>query len=78
MTTKTLQRKIDHPIDLLRRAEPLAMRMHPDGFHLAFSGGKDSQVLYHIAQMAGVKFKAHMQVTTIDPPEVMACISHFM
>lgn len=50
------------------------MRMHPDGFHLAFSGGKDSQVLYHIAQMAGVKFKAHMQVTTIDPPEVMAFV----
>ncbi|WP_294597403.1 phosphoadenosine phosphosulfate reductase family protein [uncultured Rikenella sp.] len=74
MTTKTLQRKIDHSIDLLRRAEPLALRMHPDGFHLAFSGGKDSQVLYHIAQMAGVKFKAHMQVTTIDPPELMAFV----
>ena len=48
--------------------------MSPDGFHLAFSGGKDSQVLYHIAKMAGVKFKAHMQVTTIDPPELMAFV----
>lgn len=47
------------------------MKMSPDGFHLAFSGGKDSQVLYHIAKMAGVKFKAYMQVTTIDPPELM-------
>ena len=28
-------------------------------------------VLYHLAKMAGVKFKAHMQVTTIDPPELM-------
>ncbi len=74
MITETLQRKIDHSIDLLRRAEGLALRMHPDGFHLAFSGGKDSQVLYHIAQMAGVKFKAHMQVTTIDPPELMAFV----
>lgn len=74
MITETLQRKIDHSIDLLRRAEPLALRMHPDGFHLAFSGGKDSQVLYYIAQMAGVKFKAHMQVTTIDPPELMAFV----
>lgn len=66
-----LQRKIDYSIDLLRKAEPLALKMHPDGFHLAFSGGKDSQVLYHVAKMAGVKFKAHMQVTTIDPPELM-------
>lgn len=74
MITDILQSKIDHSIDLLRRAEPLALRMHPDGFHLAFSGGKDSQVLYHIAQMAGVKFKARMQVTTIDPPELMAFV----
>lgn len=70
----TPQRKIAHSIDLMRRAEPLALRMHPDGFHLAFSGGKDSQVLYHIAQMAEVKFKAIMQVTTIDPPELMAFV----
>lgn len=67
----SLQRRIDYSIDLLRKAEPLALKMHPDGFHLAFSGGKDSQVLYHIAKMAGVKFKAHMQITTIDPPELM-------
>lgn len=67
----SLQNKIDYSIALLRKAEPLALKMHPDGFHLAFSGGKDSQVLYHIAQMAGVKFTAHMQVTTIDPPELM-------
>lgn len=70
----SLQRKIDYSIDLLRKAEPLALKMHPDGFHLAFSGGKDSQVLYHIAQMAGVKFKAHMQITTLDPPELMRFI----
>ncbi len=74
MITKTLQRKIDYSIDLLRKAEPLALRMHPDGFHLAFSGGKDSQVLYHLAQMAEVKFEAQMQVTTIDPPELMAFV----
>lgn len=67
----SLQRKIDYSIELLRRAEPLALKMHSDGFHLAFSGGKDSQVLYRIAQMAGVKFKAHMQITTLDPPELM-------
>lgn len=42
-----------------------------DGFYLAFSGGKDSQALYHIAELAGVKFKAHMSPTTVDPPEVI-------
>lgn len=69
-----LTRKIKHSVNLIQRAEKLALKMSPDGFHLAFSGGKDSQVLYHIAQIAGVKFKAHMQVTTIDPPELMAFV----
>lgn len=67
----SLQSKIDYSIALLRKAEPLALKMSSDGFYLAFSGGKDSQCLYHIAKLAGVKFKAHMQVTTIDPPELM-------
>ena len=66
-----LEHKIAYSIALLRRGEALALRMSPDGYHLAFSGGKDSMVLYHLAKMAGVKFKAHMQVTTIDPPELM-------
>ena len=68
----TLQQKIDYSIDLLRRSEPMALRLDPqDGFYLAFSGGKDSQALYHVARMAGVKFRAHMNLTSVDPPEVI-------
>ena len=63
--------KIETSIKLLQNAESLALKYQPYGFHLAFSGGKDSQVIYHLAKMAGVKFKAFMQVTTIDPPELM-------
>ena len=67
-----LQQKINCSIDLLRKSEPLALRLDPqDGFYLAFSGGKDSQALYHIAKMAGVKFRAHMNLTSVDPPEVI-------
>jgi len=66
-----LQSKIDYSIALLCKAEAIALEMHPDGFRLAFSGGKDSIVMYRLAQMAGVKFTAHMQVTTLDPPELM-------
>lgn len=69
-----LTRKIEHSVNLIQRAEKLALKMSPDGFHLAFSGGKDSQALYHIAKIAGVKFKAQMQVTTIDNPELMAFV----
>nr|UWG04728.1 MAG: NAD synthase [Bacteriophage sp.] len=67
-----LDKKIDYTIALLRKAESMALRLDPEnGFYLAFSGGKDSQALYHIAQMAGVKFKAHMNLTSVDPPEVI-------
>ena len=41
------------------------------GYYLAFSGGKDSQALYHLAQLAGVQFEGHMNLTSVDPPEVI-------
>ena len=69
---ESLKQKIEYSIDLLRKSEKMAIRLDPEnGFYLAFSGGKDSQALYHIAQMAGVKFKAHMNLTSVDPPEVI-------
>lgn len=68
---KGLQSKIDYSIALLRKCETMALKYSDDGFYLAFSGGKDSQALYHIAQMAGVKFQAYMNPTTIDPPQVI-------
>lgn len=70
-----LVKKIDDSIALLRKAEPLALRYNPsDGFYLAFSGGKDSQCLYHVAQFAGVRFKAHFSPTTVDPPQLIRFI----
>ena len=67
-----LQSKIDYSIALLRKCKQMALDYDPEnGFYLAFSGGKDSQALYHLAVMAGVKFKAHMSLTSVDPPEVI-------
>lgn len=63
--------KIDQAIETIRKAEPLALKYQDYGFHLAFSGGKDSQVIYELCKMAGVKFRPVMQVTTLDPPELM-------
>ena len=73
--TEGLKQKIEHSIALLKKAEKLAIRYDSeDGFFLAFSGGKDSQALYHIAEMAGVKFKAHFSPTTVDPPQLIRFI----
>ena len=67
---KGLQDKVDGAIGLLRAGERLALALNPkDGYYLAFSGGKDSQVLYDLAVRAGVKFKAWYSVTGNDAPD---------
>jgi phosphoadenosine phosphosulfate reductase len=66
-----LEDKIKYSIDLLKKHEQTALKMNPDGYYLAFSGGKDSQVIYELCKMAGIKFKAHFNCTTVDPKEVL-------
>lgn len=45
-----MKQKILHSIQLLQKAEKIALSYDPGhGYYLAFSGGKDSQCLYHIA-----------------------------
>lgn len=60
--------KVQIAIDRLKAFEP------PEGYYLAFSGGKDSQCIYHLAKMAGVRFEAAYSVTGVDPPELMRFI----
>lgn len=70
--SKGLRRKMEYSINLLQRAEKLALAYdNRGGYFLAFSGGKDSQTLYHIAQLAGVRFEGHMNLTSVDAPEVI-------
>lgn len=70
--SRPLARKIEHSVELLQKSEKMALSLDPEnGFYLAFSGGKDSQCLYHVAKLAGVHFKAHMNLTSVDPPEVI-------
>lgn len=60
--------KVADAIQLLRDNEP------PEGYYLCFSGGKDSVVIHDLAVKAGVKFDAHHNVTTVEPPELMRFI----
>ena len=63
--------KIEVAIERLRTFEP------PEGYYLAFSGGKDSVVIKVLADMAGVKYDAHYSVTTVDPPELVQFIKEY-
>lgn len=60
--------KVQIAIDRLKAFEP------EDGYYLAFSGGKDSCCIKELAIMAGVKFDAHYNATTVDPPELVRFI----
>lgn len=63
-----LRDKVQAAIERLKCFEP------EEGYYVAFSGGKDSQCVYHLCQMAGVKFDAHYAVTSVDPPELVQFI----
>ena len=52
-------------IDWIKMYEP------EDGYYLAYSGGKDSDTIKILATVAGVKFEAVHNLTTVDAPETV-------
>ena len=60
--------KVQKAIDRIRAFEP------DDGYFVGFSGGKDSVVVKALCELAGVKYDAHYNVTTVDPPELVRFI----
>lgn len=57
--------KVDLTIRRIKLHEP------PEGYYVAFSGGKDSCVILDLIKLAKVKFDAHLSITTVDPPELI-------
>lgn len=65
MITESLQKKIDQSIRLLQQVQ----KAHPDEvIEIAYSGGKDSDVILQLAKEAGIRYEAIYKNTTIDPP----------
>ena len=60
--------KVQIAINRLKLHEP------PEGYYVAFSGGKDSCVILDLVKRAGVKYDAHYNLTTVDPPELVQFI----
>lgn len=63
--------KVEIAIKRLKTFEP------PEGYWLAFSGGRDSQAVYDLCKKAGVKFEAHYSVTSCDAPELLHFIKQY-
>ena len=65
--TEELQKKVDRAVRLIQSAGA-------DGqvIEVAYSGGKDSDVILELTRMAGVRYRAIYKNTTIDPPGTIA------
>ena len=61
--TPELQKKIDFAIRLLKAYDD-----PQNPVEIAYSGGKDSDVILQLAKEAGINFRAIYKNTTIDPP----------
>jgi len=71
----SLDDKVERAVTALRVYEPKALELdRENGYHLCFSGGKDSVVIKRLAQMSGVRFESWYSQTTIDPPELVRFI----
>jgi len=62
---------VDTAIERLKEFEASAIAKHPDGYYVAYSGGKDSDVILNLVRQSGVKYTAHHNLTTCDPPELV-------
>lgn len=64
-------KKIAEAVAILKKYEP------PEGYYVAFSGGKDSLCIYWLTKIAEVKADYHYNMTTVDPPELVRFIKTF-
>ena len=62
-----LDKKIERAIKLIQSAGKIA-KEHGQPLEIAYSGGKDSDVILELAKMSGVEYRAIYKNTTIDQP----------
>ena len=65
--TDELTKKVERAVKLIQQAGRDGMEVE-----VAYSGGKDSDVILELARMSGIKYRAIYKNTTIDPPGTIA------
>lgn len=64
MLNEQLQKKVKQSIKLLQSVQ----KRYDGEIEIAYSGGKDSDVILQLAKEAGIRYRAIYRNTTIDPP----------
>lgn len=58
-------------IERLRTASEMSLRLFKSPLVITYSGGKDSDVLLHLAEVSGIPFEVLHNLTTADAPETV-------
>lgn len=58
-------------IELLKVASEMSLRLYKQPLVITYSGGKDSDVLLHLAGKSGIPYEALHSLTTADAPETV-------
>lgn len=58
-------------IERLRMASEMSLRLYKQPLVITYSGGKDSDVLLHLASRAGIPYEVLHSLTTADAPETV-------
>lgn len=61
---KVLEKKVEQAVKLLQ----VCFQAAGEPLEIAYSGGKDSDVILELAKMSGIEYRAIYKNTTIDPP----------
>lgn len=58
-------------IERLKAASDMSLRLFEKPLVITYSGGKDSDVMLHLAEKSGIPFEALHSLTTADAPETV-------
>ena len=58
-------------IERLKMASDMSLRLYKQPLVITYSGGKDSDVLLHLAGKAGIQYEVLHSLTTADAPETV-------
>lgn len=58
-------------IERLKMASDMSLRLYKQPLVITYSGGKDSDVLLHLAGAAGIPYEVLHSLTTADAPETV-------